>query len=58
MLKYMEELSQSEAAAIKKTIQELFKQTCILQVKYEMYHEIDKVYFKRSIIFFISHYCY
>ncbi len=33
MLKYMEELSQSEAAAIKKTIQELFKQTCILQVK-------------------------
>lgn len=33
MLKYMEELSQSETAAIKKTIQELFKQTCILQVK-------------------------
>jgi hypothetical protein len=29
----MEELSQSEAAGIKKTIQDLFRQTCILQVK-------------------------
>jgi hypothetical protein len=33
MLKYLEELSQSEAANIKKTIQELFRQTCILQTK-------------------------
>jgi hypothetical protein len=33
MLKYLEELSQSEAANIKKTIQELFRQTCILQIK-------------------------
>lgn len=33
MLKYMEELSPGEAANIKKTIQDLFKQTCILQVK-------------------------
>ncbi|MDE7479541.1 MAG: DUF4194 domain-containing protein [Lachnospiraceae bacterium] len=33
MMKYMEELSQSEAAGIKKTIQDLFRQTCILQVK-------------------------
>lgn len=33
MLKYMEELSQNEATNIKKTIQDLFKQTCILQVK-------------------------
>ena len=32
-MKYMEELSQSEAAGIKKTIQDLFRQTCILQVK-------------------------
>lgn len=35
MLKYMEELSPSEAANIKKTIQDLFRQTCILQVKYD-----------------------
>ena len=33
MLKYMEELSPGEAANIKKTIQDLFKQNCILQVK-------------------------
>lgn len=33
MLKYLEELSPGEAANIKKTIQDLFKQTCILQVK-------------------------
>ncbi len=33
MLKYMEELSPGEAENIKKTIQDLFKQTCILQVK-------------------------
>ena len=33
MLKYMEELSPGEASNIKKTIQDLFKQTCILQVK-------------------------
>lgn len=35
MIKYMEELSQNEAAGIKKTIQDLFRQTCILQVKYD-----------------------
>ena len=28
-MKYMDELSQSEAAGIKKTIQDLFRQTCI-----------------------------
>lgn len=33
MFKYMEELSQTEAANVKKTIQDLFRQTCILQVK-------------------------
>ena len=33
MLQYMEQLSQNEAANIKKTIQDLFRQTCILQVK-------------------------
>ena len=33
MLKYMEERSQNEAINIKKTIQDLFRQTCILQVK-------------------------
>ena len=32
-MKYMDELSQSEAAGIKKTIQDLFRQTCILEVK-------------------------
>ena len=32
-MKYIEELSQSEAAGIKKTIHDLFRQTCILQVK-------------------------
>ena len=33
MFRYMEELSQAEATNIKKTIQDLFRQTCILQVK-------------------------
>lgn len=33
MFRYMEELSQTEAANVKKTIQDLFRQTCILQVK-------------------------
>lgn len=33
MFRYMEELSQTEATNIKKTIQDLFRQTCILQVK-------------------------
>lgn len=33
MIRYMEELSPNEAAGIKKTIQDLFRQTCILQVK-------------------------
>lgn len=33
MLKYMEEMSQTEAINIKKTIQDLFRQTYILQVK-------------------------
>lgn len=33
MLEYMENVSQSEAENIRKTIQDLFRQTCILQVK-------------------------
>lgn len=33
MLEYMETISQSEAENIRKTIQDLFRQTCILQVK-------------------------
>lgn len=33
MLEYMENISQSEAENIRKTIQDLFRQTCILQVK-------------------------
>lgn len=33
MIQYIEELSPGEAASIKKTIQDLFRQTCILQVK-------------------------
>ena len=33
MLQYMETVSQSEAENIRKTIQDLFRQTCILQVK-------------------------
>ena len=33
MIEYIQELSPSEAAGIKKTIQDLFRQTCILQVK-------------------------
>ena len=35
MLEYMENISQSEAENIRKTIQDLFRQTCILQVKYD-----------------------
>ena len=33
MFEYMENVSQSEAENIRKTIQDLFRQTCILQVK-------------------------
>ena len=33
MFEYMENVSQNEAENIKKTIQDLFRQTCILQVK-------------------------
>ena len=33
MLQYMETVSQGEAENIRKTIQDLFRQTCILQVK-------------------------
>ena len=35
MFTYMEELSMSEAENLKKTITRLFRQTCILQVKYD-----------------------
>ena len=35
MFEYMENVSQSEAENIKKTIQDLFRQTCILRVKYD-----------------------
>ncbi len=33
MIEYIEELSPSEAAGIKKTIQDMFRQTCMVQVK-------------------------
>ena len=35
MFEYMENVSQNEAENIKKTIQDLFRQTCILQEKYD-----------------------
>ena len=35
MFSYLEEISLSEGEQIKKTIQALFRQTCILQVKYD-----------------------
>lgn len=35
MFEYMENLSSSEAENIKKTIQDLFRQTCLLQVRYD-----------------------
>lgn len=35
MFEYMETLSAGEQEALKKTIQDLFRQTCILQVKYD-----------------------
>ena len=35
MVNYMEELSVMEAENLKKTISALFRQTCILQVKYD-----------------------
>ena len=35
MVNYMEELSVTEAENLKKTISALFRQTCILQVKYD-----------------------
>ena len=35
MFKYIEELSLTEAENLRKTISNLFKQTCILQVKYD-----------------------
>lgn len=42
MFQYMEELSQTEAANVKKTIQDLFRQTCILQVKCDPVTMIQK----------------
>lgn len=35
MAAYLEELSLTEAESVKKTIRDLFRQTCILQVKYD-----------------------
>ncbi len=35
MFQYLEALSPTEAEGVKKTIQDLFRQTCILQVKYD-----------------------
>ncbi len=35
MFSYLEGLSPAEAENVKKTIQDLFRQTCILQVKYD-----------------------
>ncbi|MBR5508774.1 MAG: DUF4194 domain-containing protein [Lachnospiraceae bacterium] len=35
MVTYLEELSLTEAENVKKTIRDLFRQTCILQVKYD-----------------------
>ncbi len=35
MFTYMEELSMSEAENLKKTITRLFRQTCVLQIKYD-----------------------
>lgn len=35
MVAYLEELSVTEAENVKKTIRDLFRQTCILQVKYD-----------------------
>ena len=35
MFSYMESISPNEAEEVRKTIQELFKQTCILQTKYD-----------------------
>ena len=35
MVNYMEELSVTEADNLKKTIAALFRQTCILQMKYD-----------------------
>lgn len=35
MVTYLEELSSTEAESVKKTIRDLFRQTCILQMKYD-----------------------
>ena len=35
MFQYMENLTPAQAEEVKKTIQDLFKQTCILQIKYD-----------------------
>lgn len=35
MFQYMENLTPGQAEEVKKTIQDLFKQTCILQIKYD-----------------------
>ena len=44
MLEYMENVSQSEAENIRKTIQDLFRQTCILQTKCDPVTLIQKDY--------------
>lgn len=35
MFSYIESISPNEAEEVRKTIQELWKQTCILQIKYD-----------------------
>ena len=45
MVNYMEELSVTEADNLKKTIAALFRQTCILQMKYDPVTDSIKLVF-------------
>lgn len=51
MFKYMEELSVTEAENLRKTISNLFRQTCILQVKYDPVTLVprDNIYYEMCV---------
>lgn len=51
MFKYMEELSVTEAENLRKTISNLFRQTCILQIKYDPVTLVprDNIYYEMCV---------
>ena len=50
MFEYLESISITEGEQIKKTIQALFRQTCILQVKYDPAHLCRKIMYSMKSV--------